>query len=220
MAPVCKHANALLHIAMIPEPGSHVEPAWLVMRPKFEAAVTAAWLVDPDDPQVLKERLLMYYSGELEYLGRMLRGEDVANPDSPPQAQSRMASVERSLRALASWEGKDKARRKPPCREMMRQCGIPDKHYREFYSIASHRIHGGSTVLYDWFEGLIRKGGESNYSAWNTPIAGASWSLANPGAVVLKRHGAPERMVRAIRDLGTELSEHLAICDPPDAATE
>jgi Family of unknown function (DUF5677) len=220
MVTVCKHTNAMMSVAMIPEIGSHIESAWSIMRPQYEAAVTATSLIQSDDPDVQEERCLLYCSGELEHLGRMLRDEDAGNPDLPPLAEFKTAGLVRLFKMAASKAGKVGSLKKPSCRQMMRQCGIPDRNYREFYSLASHRIHGGSSSFLNWFEAHFRESDEPDYVAWAIPIQGASWSLGDGGAVVLERHGAPERLLKALRDKRNELSEHLAICSSDDDTTD
>ncbi len=221
MTVACKHTTAFLNVAMIPEPGSHIESAWSILRTLYEASVTACLLVKSKDPQTQQERLLMYCSGELEHGGRIGRDVDAANPSEPPLAPMRMAGLERLLGMAASHTGRRNIPKKPSVRQMMRDCGIPDSQYSEFYSFASHRIHGGSSSFLNWFEGkYLRDSEEPDYGAWFLPMQGAAWSLGEGGAVVLERQEAPEGLVKALRDERTELSKHLVTCYPQEGTTD
>jgi hypothetical protein len=128
-----------------------------------------------------------------------------------------MMGLEQLLGKAAGQLGKQDIPKKPPFRRMMKECGILDSQYTEFYSLASHRIHGGSSSILNWFEdNYFRDEEEPDYAAWFIPLRGAAWSLGEGGAVVLERQGAPKELVEALRDARTTLSEHLAMCSPED----
>jgi len=218
MAVTCKHTDAFLSVAMIPEPGSHIETEWSIVRSLYELAVTALWLVYPENENTQKRRLLKYMKAETHYFPRM-RGEfDAASGQLADSPESKFLELDQLLREAHKKENiGGEPKMKPDFRQMMKECGIPDRQYSEFYSSASHRMHGGSSSILNWFEARVfQSSQEPDYLAWFTPIHGVSWAFGDGGATILGRQGAPEGLVRALRDARTELSGHLALCAPQE----
>ncbi len=198
MEVVFRYVNAVSGIAMLPEPGSHLAPAWALLRSAFEIGLTAFWLTREDDWKEREARWLGWVVAEEDFqrkLGGDLRS---ANLEAADRFLDYAARLEQRRLAITRKLPMDSRERRPSIPQMLDECGVDRKYYIA-YRIGSQFTHGGPSVcdsVFESGEGFIRLK-TARYSEWMHPLMLGSWSVAQPGVSTLSRAGAsPESLER------------------------
>ena len=213
MEAVFQNVNAVSGIAVMPKPGSHLVPAWVLLRSAFEISLTASWLVTEDDWKEREARWLGWMKGEEKYQ-RNIASELRPIPDSDSnQFMDYADQLEQRRRAIMEKLPKDSRDERPSIPEMLRQCGI-DRRYYISYRIGSQLTHGGPAVCQELFVDEVNAIRRTNvsYSAWVGPLQMAGWSIAHAGSHVLLRTGATEESIErlvATHDILVSMSSSL-----------
>jgi hypothetical protein len=211
MEVVFRHVNAFSAIAAAMQPlGSHYVSAWVLLRSAFEVGVTAYWLVKDDDWREREARWLGWMAGEEEYQRKLVRDLQPLDQQTADKVAQYADSLEQHRLEITRLLPKDSRDRRSSIPRMLEECGIEKKYYIA-YRIGSHLTHGGPAVCDEVFEsdgGSLRtKSG--GLDAWANLFLMASWSIARPGSVVLKRSQASERIVDSLMMWHHVLSDHV-----------
>lgn len=190
MEAVFRNVNAISTIAMIPAAGTHLFPAWVLIRSSFEIALTAYWLAKEDDWKEREARWIGWIAGEEQFQKRLANDlRPVAGTTAEPLSVYADA-LEHRRRAIMAKLPKDSRTNRPTIPSMLSECGI-DQHYYAVYRIGSQLAHGGHTTCSELFaqeDGGFRLK-DVAYASWIEPFQIAGWSVAQAGAVVLARIG-------------------------------
>lgn len=194
MEVVFRHVNAVTGIATLTPPGSHYVSAWVLLRSAFEVALTAYWLVKDNDWKEREARWLGWMAGEEDYQRKLASDLRPLNEEGSQRFEKYAERLEQRRCAIMRLLPKDSREKRPSIPRMLDECGVEKKYYIA-YRIGSQFTHGGPAVCEEVFEtgeDFIRMK-EVSYSAWINLLLMASWSIAQPGHVVLGRAGASEQ---------------------------
>jgi hypothetical protein len=199
MEVVFQHVNAVKQIAALDKPGSHYVSAWVLLRSTFEVALTAYWLVIDDDWQEREARWLGWMAGEEDFQRRLAGDIRPLNEEGSRRLLLYAEELKRRRIEISGLLPIDSREKRPNIAEMLQKCGI-EKEYYIAYRVGSQLTHGGPTVceeVFDTGENFIRVK-EIGNDAWINLFLMASWSLAKPGHVVLRRAGASDHSAKAL----------------------
>lgn len=199
MEAVFRNVNAVSGIAVMPEPGSHLFPAWVLLRSAFEISLTAYWLTKEDDWKEREARWLGWMAGEETYQKKIANELRPVIGTGADEYISYAGQLEQRRHAIMQKLPKDSRMNRPIVPTMLKECGM-DQQFYVAYRIGSHLSHGGPTVLRELFiqeDGALRRK-HVNYEAWVEPFRMAGWSIAQSGSTVLARLGAPTNAVEQL----------------------
>ena len=187
---VFRNINAITGIAMMPKPGTHLIPSWVLLRSSFEIALTAYWLTKEDDWKEREARWLGWMAGEEEYQRRIASDVGAAAGKEAEQFIQYADRLEGHRKAIMRLLPKDSREKRPNMKMMLQECGCDPRKY-VVYRIGSQLAHGGPTLCTDMFhvenDSIRLKG--VNYAAWVGPFQIAGWCIAQAGCSVLIRGG-------------------------------
>ncbi len=164
------HVNAVSSVAMIPYLGSHVLPAWVLLRSAFESSLIANWLAEPNDWIERETRWLRWIPKEEDYVKKLaVEFKSVNFSFHDRLAMEHRESTERRSARIdllieeAKMSGGEQAEsmvRQRICSsvsmpQILKELDLPPRTYI-FYRIASHIVHAGPSASESEFR---REGG-------------------------------------------------------------
>ncbi len=186
------HVNSLSHIASIPYTGSHIASALVLARSAFETGLTAYWLSKDDDWKEREARWLGWITSEEDYWNNLAKEFETLNPAFSASAVGKVRVLESRRTAITKLLPKDSRSKRPKPWQMLKEVGVEQKYYI-FYRITSQVAHGGAGSD-EWAvrreDDRISWANVVEPSSWKELFRMASWSIAQPGTVVLMRAGA------------------------------
>jgi hypothetical protein len=187
------HVNSISHISTIPCTGSHLASAWVLARSAFETAVTALWLVIEDDWKEREARWLGWVASEEEYLRKLATEFESINPASAASYIAKAHRLKDRREAITRLLPKDSRYKRPSMPQLLKEVGAEGRFYIP-YRVTSQVVHG-SAGADEWavrHEGnMIFLGNAVALPSWKDLFRMASWSVVQPGVIVLARSGAP-----------------------------
>lgn len=166
-------------------------PGWAAARAAFECSLTAAWLLQREEPFAREERWLAHLkNGERFYrrVAKRLRtlGDDGNRAEEKAQAiQAFRREVEQALPAPYAPR-----QRFPTFDELVTELGVERTYLA--YMVASQPIHGTHVATEQFRRNLgnLKETGDfTKPSDWHGPLEICWYSLASGGSVLLARSG-------------------------------
>jgi hypothetical protein len=186
------HVNSVSHLAAIPYAGSHLASAWVLARSAFETGATALWLAMDDDWKEREARWLGWVTSEEDYWAKLAKEFESLNPSFAASSIERARLHKERREAITRLLPKDSRSKRPAMPQLLKEVGMDQRYYIP-YRITSHIVHGGAGAD-EWAiqrkGDVISFGHASGLSSWKDLFRMASWSIVQPGTVVLARSGA------------------------------